>query len=223
MCGEGTYRISWENVKKDWPLWLLILSTFLLGLYLAPHLPERLPTHWNIRGEVDAYGSRAFVLYFQPLLTLGLYLLFLFLPLLDPRRANYTRFSGTYQFLKVLLVVFYTGLQLVVLATGLGYLADPTLFVRLGVPLLFVFFGNVMGQIKHNYFVGIKTPWTLASEEVWRRTHRAAGRLWVVCGLIGVLAAFLPSPTGAYLFFAALAAAAIVPIIHSYLLWRAQA
>lgn len=207
-------------MKKDWPLWLLMVGTLALGLYLEPRLPAQVPNHWNWRGEVDGYAGRTFAVLFQPLLTAGLYLLFLVLPRVDPRRANYARFAGTYQVIKVLLVVFMCGMQLATLGTALGYVSGPTLFLRLGLPLLFIFFGNVMGQIRHNYFVGIKTPWTLASEEVWQRTHRAAARLWVAAGLVGAVGALLPPAIGMPLLVIALSVAGIVPLVHSYLLWR---
>jgi len=207
-------------VKKDWPLWLLMVGTLALGLYLEPRLPAQVPSHWNWRGEVDGYAGRTFAVLFQPLLTAGLYLLFLVLPRVDPHRANYARFAGTYQVIKVLLVVFLSGMQLAILGTALGYVSGPTLFLRLGLPLLFIFFGNVMGQIRHNYFVGIKTPWTLASEEVWQRTHRAAARLWVAAGLVGAVGALFPPAIGMPLLVVALSVAGIVPLVHSYLLWR---
>lgn len=207
-------------MKKDWPLWLLMVGTLALGLYLEPRLPAQVPSHWNWRGEVDGYAGRTFAVLFQPLLTAGLYLLFLVLPRVDPHRANYARFAGTYQVIKVLLVVFLSGMQLTILGTALGYVSGPTLFLRLGLPLLFIFFGNVMGQIRHNYFVGIKTPWTLASEEVWQRTHRAAARLWVAAGLVGAVGAVFPPAIGMPLLIIALSVAGIVPLVHSYLLWR---
>ncbi|MDK2928395.1 MAG: hypothetical protein PWR31_2086 [Bacillota bacterium] len=207
-------------MKKDWPLWLLMVGTLALGLYLEPRLPAQVPNHWNWRGEVDGYAGRTFAVLFQPLLTAGLYLLFLVLPRVDPHRANYARFAGTYQVIKVLLVVFLSGMQLAILGTALGYVSGPTLFLRLGLPLLFIFFGNVMGQIRHNYFVGIKTPWTLASEEVWQRTHRAAARLWVAAGLVGAVGALFPPAIGMPLLVVALSVAGIVPLVHSYLLWR---
>ncbi|MGI6604719.1 MAG: SdpI family protein [bacterium] len=220
MKDTDTYRVNWQTLRKDWPLWVLLLGTFLLGIYLAPQLPEQVPTHWNFRGEVDGYGNRATAVYLQPLIAVSMYLLMVFLPLIDPRRANYTRFAGTYQHLKTILVLFFCGFQLTILAAGLGYLAGPDIFLRVGLPLLFIFLGNVMGQIKHNYFVGIKTPWALANEEVWRGTHRAAGRLWVLCGLAGLVAAFMPATIGRIILIIALFAAGIVPFVHSYLLWR---
>jgi uncharacterized membrane protein len=91
------------------------------------------------------------------------------LPYLDPKRANYLRFTSTYQHIKLLLVLFFTGLHLTVLAAGLGYQNVPSLFIRIAMPLLFIFFGNVMGQIRHNYFVGIRTPWTIAARRYGAR------------------------------------------------------
>lgn len=215
-----TYRLSWQQLKKDWPLWLLMVTGLLLGLYVKPQLPDQVPIHWNIRGQVDGYATSTYAVWFSPLLTMGLYLMLILLPYLDPKRANYVRFTSTYQYIKILLVLFFTGLHTAVLAAGLGYQNVPSLFIRIGMPLLFIFFGNVMGQIRHNYFVGIRTPWTIASPEVWRLTHRSAAKIWVLSGLIGLVAAFLPGEYGFVVLFGALTFAALVPAVQSYFLFR---
>jgi uncharacterized membrane protein len=103
---------------------------------------------------------------------------------------------------------------------ALGYNLNVGFLVKGGVALLFTLLGNIMGQLKHNYFVGIKTPWTLASEEVWRRTHRMAGKLWVLGGLICL--ALSPAQTlwGAYVFVACIALMAVVPIVYSCVIFR---
>lgn len=220
MKNSKSIYLNKVSLKNDWPLWLLILLSLLLGLYLKPHLSEQVPIHWNLRGQADGYASPTYAIWLGPSMTLALYLLMIILPYIDPQRANYAHFTAAYQKLKILLVIFLTGLQLTILAAGLGLHHVPLWFVRLGLPLLFIFFGNVMGQIRHNYFVGIRTPWTIANPEIWRQTHRLTAKVWVSFGLIGLGAAFLPLKLGFATLITALAVAALIPVLYSYLLFR---
>ncbi|MCR4400410.1 MAG: SdpI family protein [Syntrophomonadaceae bacterium] len=217
----AAYRLDGATVGGDWPIWLVLLGLFGVALWAHPHLPEQVPSHWNLRGEVDAYAPRAFGAFFIPGMALGLYVLMLVLPLVDPRRDNYPRFAGAYRLLRWGLVLFMAGLYGITLASALGAAVDVGLAVKAGVALLFLLIGNVMGQFRHNYFVGIRTPWTLASEEVWQRTHRAAGRLWVAGSLVCLATAPVRAGWGAWVFFAAILVMAVGPIVHSYLLYRA--
>lgn len=205
---------------SEWPLWLLIVAALVLGAVVYPQLPERVASHWNYRGEVDGYSSRCWGAFGIPLLTAGIYLGMLLVPLIDPRRQNYEKFAGAYRAIKAVLVIFMTGIQLVVVLNALGFQVPVEKVVVTGVSLLILIIGNYMGQFRHNYFVGIKTPWTLASEEVWRKTHRLGGRLWVAAGILGLAGALLGGPAGGLVLAAALAVAAIFPIVYSYFEFR---
>lgn len=180
---DATYRVDWQRVRRDWPAWVVLIGGFVAGALLYPSLPERVPIHWNAAGEVDGYGSRLMGAFGLPTLNLGIYALLLFLPLIDPKRANYARFAGFYHGFRVLMVVFLGLMHVVALYAGLGRSVDMGLVTTLGVSLLFLYLGNSLGRVRHNYFMGIKTPWTLANEEVWRRTHRVGGRLFVLMAL----------------------------------------
>lgn len=177
------YTLSWGSLKREWPLWLVLAGMLAAAFILYPLLPERVPVHWNWKGEVDGYGTRLQGAFTAPLLALGIYLLMLVTPLIDPRRKNYARFAGAYRLLRWGFVLFMAGIYSVWMAAALGYPVDIGLAVKMGISLLFLAIGNVMGQVRHNYFVGIKTPWTLASEEVWQRTHRLAAKVWVLGSL----------------------------------------
>lgn len=205
---------------SEWPLWLLIVAGLVLGAAVYPQLPERVASHWNYRGEVDGYSSRCWGAFGIPLMTAGIYLGMLLLPLIDPRRQNYEKFAGAYRVIKAVLVIFMTGIHLIVVLNALGFQLPVDRIVMTGVSLLFLIIGNYMGQFRHNYFVGIKTPWTLASAEVWRKTHRLGGRLWVVAGVLGLVGAVLRGPVGGAVLVTALVLAAIVPIVYSYLEFR---
>ncbi|RDV84715.1 SdpI family protein [Ammonifex thiophilus] len=214
------YTLSWGSLKPDWPLWLVLGGMLAAAFILYPLLPERVPVHWNWRGEVDGYGTRLQGAFTAPLLALGIYLLMLVTPLIDPRRRNYARFSGAYRLLRWGFVLFMAGIYGVWMAAALGYPVDIGLAVKMGISLLFLTAGNVMGQVRHNYFVGIRTPWTLASEEVWRRTHRLAGRVWVLGSLICLLLAFFQGLWSEITFFAVTTLMVLVPVVFSFLCYR---
>ncbi|AGL01929.1 putative integral membrane protein [Desulfoscipio gibsoniae DSM 7213] len=207
-------------MREDWPAILLVLASLVAGVLVYPYLPDQVPSHWNIKGEVDGYSSRLWGAYGIPLLNAGIYLLMLITPRIDPRRNNYAKFAGTYRILKIMMICFFTGLYLITVLSALGYNISMERLVPLGVSLLIIVIGNLMGKIHHNYFVGIKLPWTLANEAVWRKTHRMAAPLWVIAGLIGVVGAIIGGQTAAVLLFGGLIVAVVVPVIYSYLLYR---
>jgi len=174
-------------LKKDWLILILISLGFALGAYFYPSLPDKVAIHWNLQGEVNGYGNRFVGAFGIPLVNLGIYLLFIVLPYIDPKRKNYDSFQSTYQYLKCLLVIFLLVIQLTTLLIAKGVVINQSVFIPILVSLLFIAIGNVMGRFKFNYFVGVKTPWTLANEEVWRRTHRMAAPLWVIGGILNIL------------------------------------
>ena len=216
---NDTYRLNWDNLKTEWPVWIVMAGLLLGAVLVYPHLPEQVPSHWNIQGEVDDYQGRFFGAFFFPLMIAGLYLLMLVLPVIDPRRENYARFRGAYTFLRWGFVIFMAILYGVTIAVALGYGMDIGLVVKAMVAGLFIIIGNYKGQFRHNYFVGIKTPWTLANEEVWQRTHRMGGKLWVICGLICLVVSPFNTTWAAAVFFGAIAVMTLVPMVYSYLLF----
>lgn len=211
------YPIDWRN---DWPLWLVIAAMFVIGALLYPQLPAEMPSHWNIRGQVDGTMPKPWGVYLLPLVTLSVYLLLLVLPRIDPKRANYREFAGAYRAFRLVLIVFMASLYGVVLASALGYALPVDRLVQAGVGLLFAVFGNFLGKVRHNYFVGIKTPWTLADADVWRTTHRFAGKVWVAAGAVAVVASLLPQPAAAIVGIGAMSLAAATSIAYSYRAWH---
>ncbi|MCF8011903.1 MAG: SdpI family protein [Clostridiales bacterium] len=222
MTGQVNDRKSKivERLRSDWPLITLVLATFLVSFFIYPHLPERVPSHWNFQGEVDNYSSRFWGAFAIPLMSMGIYLLMLVTPYIDPRRRNYAKFTSTYQVLKAALICFFTGLYVIIVMTALGYNVSVERLVPLGISLLILIIGNMMGRIRHNYFVGIKVPWTLASEEVWRKTHRLGAPMWVGAGLLGILGAIIGGKATAILFFVPLGLAVIIPVVYSYISYK---
>lgn len=207
-------------LKQDWLIVIMILLGFALGAYFYPSLPDRVPTHWNSSGEINGYGSRLFGAFGLPAISLAMYLMFLVLPYIDPKRKNYTDFKSTYQFLKYLLILFFLGIEVMTLLIATGVIVNEPIFIQIMVSLLFILIGNVMGRFKHNYFVGIKTPWTLANDEVWRKTHRMAAPLWVLGGIINILLVFTGTNLNGIGFIIIVAVISIVPIGYSYIAYQ---
>jgi uncharacterized membrane protein len=214
-----SYRVNWQTIKPEWPLWVIMIGIFIAGVILYPYLPDQVPGHWNIHGEVDAYYPRWFGAFFAPLLAICLYLLMLFMPIIDPRRENYARFAQTYTFLRWVIVLFTGILWVITILVALGYLINVSLVVKATVAVLLIVIGNFMGQFRHNYFVGIKTPWTLASEEVWNRTHRISARLWVLGGMVCLIMSFFQGTFSAVIYLISILIMVILPIVYSFLLF----
>ncbi len=217
------YKLNKKDFfKREALLLILLIGSFFVGILLYPQLPDQVPSHWNIRGEIDGYASRFWGAYGMPLLNLAIYLGMLLLPNVDPKKKNYALFSQTYYVIRLTLHLFFMALYVVTLLAALGYAVNTGLIVRIGVGILFIILGNYMGRVRHNYFVGIKTPWTLASEKVWQKTHRLGGILFVVGGMIMIITAFIPGSISAYIGFAAMIAAAFIPLVYSYVLYKKE-
>jgi len=205
--------------KKELLPFGLILLIFVIGIFLYPYLPDKVPTHWNIQGEVDGWSSRNFAVFFLPGFTLFIYLLMLFIPYIDPLRKNYSQFNKTYFWLRILLVSFLLAIHLYTLAVGLGWNLNINLFLVPIYAALFILIGLFLPKIKKNYFVGIRTPWTLHSEEVWNRTHQFAGRAFIIAGLVILLGIIFPQHIFWLLFFPILSAS-FGSVIYSYFVFR---
>ncbi len=183
-------KLSWriEGVQLA-----LIAAMFVVAAVSWQQVPDRIPVHWNLQGEVDGYGGRFMGLLLLPLVTLGIYVLLLVLPRLDPGYVNYQSFAGTYYLIRVTLVVFQAGIYGVTVAAAFGQQVDVGTIISVGVGALMVVLGNVLGKIRPNWFVGIRTPWTLSSKLSWDKTHRLAGWVFIALGpmiaLVGVIRA----------------------------------
>jgi len=144
------------------------------------------------------------------------------LPKVDPRRENYARFLSSYWLIANAVIVFLLVAHAMIIASGLGFDVKIDRLMPLGVGLLFVFLGNYLTRVEPNWFVGIRTPWTLSSDSVWRRTHRTGGWLMVIGGLVLAASAFVPRPAFLVLFVATIVIVAVIPIVQSYVLWKRE-
>ena len=217
---ETSYRVDRTLLLGELPLLALLLADLGFGLWALPRLPEQVPVHWNLAGEADGFGARWPHAILLTLVGLACWAALLVLPLADPLRRNYARFPGTLKLFRWLVPLMTVALHVAVTLSSLGVPLDSGTAVRAIVAAVFVVLGNSMGKLRHNWFVGIRTPWTLASEEVWTRTHRLAAPIWVAGGLLQLAGAFVKGTPGEVLFGGTIAAMVLVPVAYSCLAFR---
>lgn len=204
---------------KDYIMWLIMLLPFLVIAYYWNIIPNRVPTHWDGAGRVNAYGSK-YSIFLIPAMAVGSYFLVMLLPYIDPRKKNYELFRDTLVKIQFLLVAFLSFLGIAVTLMTIGKVKIGPALILNGVCLLILVLGNFMGKVRPNFFVGIKTPWTLSDETVWIRTHRLAGRLWVYCSVVMIVLNFLLPEPNEYFFILYTIIIGVWPIAYSYLLYR---
>ena len=196
----------------------LVLAAFVVTAALYSRLPEKIPSHWNIRGEVDSYSSKPFGPFVLPAVMAGLALIFLALPAVSPRGFRFDRFLGVWGVLQSAILALLLLVHTLVLLSAMGRPVDITRGIEAGIGLLLAVVGNFFGKLTRNFFVGIRTPWTLASEEVWMRTHRLAGKLFVLAGLAMFVLAL--AGAGPISMMIVVGAAALVSVVASYVFYR---
>jgi uncharacterized membrane protein len=209
-------------MRKRWLGLVLTAIAAAVSLWAYPRLPETVPTHWNIHGQPDGYSSRLFGAVIMPVVMLGLTGLFQVLPRIDPKGANYAKFPDTYWLLVNGVLAFILVLHVATLNIALGSNLNLNRVILVGGGGLFALLGNYLGRIESNWFLGIRTPWTLSSETVWRKTHRTAAWLFVAGGMVAVAIGVI-QPVGQLKVLAVIAAiVAGIPIVQSYVLWRRE-
>ena len=171
----------------DYLMWGIIVAPLIYLAFVWNQLPEIVPTHFGISGQPDAYGSK-WTLLILSAVSIGIYFLLRFIPRLDPR-LNQARLSEHYPKLILLILTFMGVIQVLVIRSAITKVVGEVFsnIVFVGVFLLFTGIGNYLKNVKSNYFVGIRTPWTLESETVWRKTHQLGAKIYFAMGIIGAL------------------------------------
>ncbi|WP_158598246.1 SdpI family protein [Falsibacillus albus] len=183
--------------NKFWDLhdaiiFFICLIPIFIALIYYKDLPDSMAIHFGPSGEADNYQSKSMFLVILVLTNLGVSLLVKFSRFIDPRKQNYSKFMRAFLKTRYIIAVLLGGIGTATIYFNLGYAIDIKLIVLIGVGAVFIGLGNYMGQLRSNFFIGIRTPWTLSSEENWRKTHRLAGPLFMLCGVLFMICGFLP-------------------------------
>ena len=197
---------------------LLIGAALLYALILYPRLPDLIPIHWNIRGEVDGWAEKRWAVLMMPGMMTLLVGMMLVLPAMSPRQFRVESFLSTFNYLMIVCTALMGYIHLVMLQAALHPELDMGRALISGIFLFLALTGNVLGRVRRNFWMGVRTPWTLASDRVWVATHRLTGRLMVGAGIAGAIAIWLGVPIA--LCFTLLILALLAPVVYSYLLYH---
>jgi len=201
----------------------LIAIALIAGLSLWNQLPDQMASHWNANDQVDGYISRFWGVFLMPLITLGMFVLFLVVPGIDPLKANIAQFREAFNLFIALMVAFMLYIHGLTLAWSLGYQdfkMSAAMLPFMGI--LFIAIGYLLRQAKRNFFIGIRTPWTLSSDTVWDKTHRLGSILFMVSGAFAIIGGFFGGMTAFWLMFVPLIGSSLFLMIYSYILYRSE-
>ena len=201
----------------------MILGATIAGLLLWNRLPDQMASHWNINDQVDGYMPKFWGMFMMPLITLGMFVLFLVIPSIDPLKANIAQFREAFNLFIVLIVAFMLYIYGLTLAWNLGYTGfriSTSMLPAIG--LLFIFIGFMLRQAKRNFFIGIRTPWTLSSDKVWDETHRLGSVLFMVSGVLAFIGSFFRGMLVFWFLFVPLIGSTLITLVYSYVLYQQE-
>lgn len=211
-------KMTW---KSEWPQWTMLLAMFALAAWRWPLTANKVPVHWDMNGQIDRYGGKIEGLLALPLLSVGLYVMLLALPRLDPGRANYAQFAKSYNAIRLAVLTSMFVVYGATLLGAAGHKIEMSGVICPAIGGLFIVLGSVMGKIRPNWFVGIRTPWTLSSKTAWSKTHRAGGWTFIALGAAQIVAGTaLPLTSLLGLMVTMLLSASAGLSAYSYLVWR---
>ncbi len=203
--------------------WGIAIISLFTSLYMINSLPDglQLPIHWNINGEVDKYADATTAFLFPPIVMIIILSIFAALSKLDPRKKNIEQSQKAITATSVAITLLLVTFEVSYIAIVNGIEVPMLKVVGLIVGVVLIIMGNYLGKTRSNFFIGIRTPWTLLSDSVWQRTHRLAGKLFMIIGLIIVICCwFIPNVNLGVLIISTVLPAALIPCFYSWRLWK---
>lgn len=201
---------------------ILIAGAVIAGVLFWDQLPEQMASHWNENDEVDGYMSKFWGVWMMPLITLGMFALFLVIPNIDPLKANIAQFRGVFNLFILLMTAFMLYVHGLTLAWSLGYQFRMSAAMLPFMGILFIFVGYMLRQAKRNWFIGIRTPWTLSSDTVWDKTHQLGSWLFIASGVFAFLGAFFGGTIAMYLTLIPTLGSALFVVVYSFVLYQRE-
>ncbi|MCX6768440.1 MAG: SdpI family protein [Candidatus Micrarchaeota archaeon] len=198
--------------RNEWLMVMMVLASVLMAGWFYPQLPDVVASHWNAEGQVDGYMDKGMATFMLPVMMLLLAALFFVIPRIDPLKENIEKFRDAYEEMVIVILAFFLFIYLQTMLWNIGIRISVALTVPFGVGLLFIYLGFLLQKAKRNWFVGIRTPWTMSSDRVWEKTHKIGGTLFKAMGIVVILSIFLGSAS----FYVMIAG---MLVVVAYLFW----
>ncbi len=214
-------RIMRTLRRSEWTLLIIVAVMIVLGIFVYPALPEQTASHWNAAGEVNGYLPRFWGAFLLPIIALIIALLFIAIPRVDPKRANIEGFRSYFDRAVILLLLFFFYLYGLTLFWNVGYHPNFAQWLAPAFGILFYYLGVLSTHTKMNWFIGIRTPWTLSSERVWDKTHALGGKLFRAAGAIALFGLVFPA-YGIWFMLVPVLVAAVWAVAYSYVEYRRE-
>tara|TARA_R110002124_G_scaffold149259_5_gene315351 strand:- start:1472 stop:2143 length:672 start_codon:yes stop_codon:yes gene_type:complete len=209
-----------NTLKKEWYVLLILIAPFVASFILWNDIPDIVPTHFNAAGEADDYGPKWINAFLLPCIAVITYFFLLIIPAIDPKKRK-DNAQKPIAAIRIVISLFLVGVYALVMMKTFNMDTDIGQFVFIGVGILIIVTGNYMNSIKPNYFIGIRTPWTLENPEVWKKTHRFASKLWIIGGLFIMASAFISALKGSlFIIVGSVIVLAVIPLIYSYIIFN---
>lgn len=207
-------------MKRNHVFSLIILAVIALSsIVFYPVMPEKMASHWNGAGIADGFTSKAGALAIIPIIAIACFSILIFLPRLDPLKKNFKAFESAYEKFVVTFLIFMLYLHFLILAANAGVALNMVQWLVPAFAFLSFMIGWLLPQVKRNYFVGIRTPWTLHSDEVWNETHKRGGNLFMFAGIVTLIGIFVPK-FAIWFILVPLVGVAIYTLAYSYFVWK---
>ena len=200
---------------------VLIILFFVIGTYYYPGMPEQMASHWNASGEVNGYMSRFWGVFLLPIIFLGVALIFIAIPRIDPLKKNIRDFRKYFDIFIIIFFLFMLSVYLMMLLWNVGIEISPNIIMPIGIGILFFFAGVLIEHAKRNWSIGIRTPWTLSNEKVWDKTHKRGAKLFKIAGIIAILGIFFRN-YALWFVLAPIIMMAVYLVFYSYFEYRKE-
>jgi len=197
---------------------IIILSFVLAGIFYQ-YLPDKIMSHWNSKGEADGYMTKLWGLFLIPIISIAIFILFCLIPKIDPLKNNIQKFRKHYNLFILLFVIFMFYIESIIIIANIGYNINMNILIMPAIGILIFFIGFILEKAKRNWFIGIRTPWTLSSDKVWDETHKLGSRLFKLSGILAIIGVFF-GKFGFLFVLIPIMISTIFLLIYSYLLYR---
>ena len=205
--------------------WLISIITLMVAIYVIQGIPSdlQLPIHWNLEGEIDRYGDASLVLLMLPGVLMIILAIFSALKYIDPRKENIAMSHKSIGAFSLAFAVFIAVMEAGYIAVINGMEVNIMLIITFAIGLLFIIIGNYLSKTRSNFFIGVRTPWTLSSDAVWKKTHSLAGKLFMLVGfIISISCWFISGKVLGSLILITVLPAALIPVFYSWWLWQQE-